>query len=92
MFVGAELLPDTPPPESLEKLEFELQRYLSHLHIGAYQDLPAKWQALKTELAARGESLAWPSLEVYGHSCEDESQAQTTILIGLKPNEGVRSS
>ena len=29
-----------------------------------------------------------PSLEVYGHSCEgdDDSEPETTILMGLKPN------
>jgi hypothetical protein len=25
----------------------------------------------------------FPSLEVYGHACEDPSKAETTILIGL---------
>jgi hypothetical protein len=33
--------------------------------------------------------MTTPSLEVYGHSCEgdDESKAETTILMGLKPKD-----
>ena len=89
MFVGVEV---TNPeqamiPNQLEPCDFELKRYSKHVHIGAYQELPQKWQALKSELAARGEIITMPSLEVYGHSCEgdDESKPETTILMGLIP-------
>jgi hypothetical protein len=84
MFVGAELSPNTPAPDGLEPLQFELPRYLRHVHIGPYDQLPDKWKALKSELEARGETIGSPSLEVYGHHCEDESKQETTILIGLK--------
>ena len=86
MFVGVELLDPQQfaTPDQLEPLEFELQRYMKHLHVGPYQALPEKWKALKTDLAARGEIIGFPSLEVYGHSCADPSKAETTILIGLK--------
>jgi effector-binding domain-containing protein len=88
MFVGI-IVKDTEPatiPEQLEACEFELTRYAKHVHIGPYDALPQKWQALKVELSARGESVTMPSLEVYGHSCEgdDDSRAKTTILMGLK--------
>jgi effector-binding domain-containing protein len=71
----------------LEPCEFELARYSKHVHIGPYHELPRKWQALKAELSARGESVLLPSLEVYGHSCEgdDGSAAETTILMRLEP-------
>src|SRR5260221_1726517 len=39
-----------PTPEQLEPLEFELQRYMKHLHVGPYQALPQKWKDLKAEL------------------------------------------
>ena len=86
MFVGVELRTpqQVPIPDQLEPLEFELQRYMKHLHVGPYQALPQKWKDLKTELAARGEVIASPSLEVYGHHCEDPAMAETTILIGLE--------
>jgi hypothetical protein len=86
MFVGAELRnPQAlPTPSPLESLEFELQRYLRHVHIGPYQALPQKWTALKAELAARGETISSPSLEIYGHHSDDESKLETTILIGLR--------
>lgn len=91
MFVGVELKMTEPPtiPEPLGKCEFELNRYAKHVHIGPYHELPQKWQALCAELSARGESITMPSLEVYGHSCEgaDESQAETTILMGLAPRK-----
>ena len=85
MFVGVELLADAQAPAGLEPLAFELPRYVRHEHIGPYQALPEKWRALKAELAARGEAIGFPSLEVYGHHCDDPAQSETTILIGLKP-------
>lgn len=84
MFVGVELLPNAQAPAGLEPLEFELHRYLKHLHVGPYQALPAKWQALKDELASRGETIGSPSLEIYGHHCDDPAKTETTILIGLQ--------
>ena len=46
MFVGVELLDSqqAATPEKLEPLEFELQRYLKHVHVGPYQALPQKWK------------------------------------------------
>ena len=90
MFVGIEVRDggQAAISEQLEPCECELTRYAKHVHIGPYHDLPKKWQALRAELSARGESVTMPSLEVYGHSCEgdDSSQPETTILMGLKPN------
>lgn len=89
MFVGVEVKESGQAtiPEQLEPCDCELSRYSKHVHIGPYHELPQKWQALKTELSARGETVTMPSLEIYGHSCEgdDESEAETTILMGLKP-------
>jgi hypothetical protein len=85
MFVGVEVMnaQQGAIPAQLEPFAFELQRHLKHLHIGPCQALPQKWKDLKTELAARGEIIMFPSLEVYGHHCEDPSKAETMILIGL---------
>jgi effector-binding domain-containing protein len=85
MFVGVELLPNSTAPDGLGELTFELPRYLKHLHVGPYQELPAKWGSLKELLAARGETMTLPSLEVYGHHCGDAAKLETTILIGLRP-------
>jgi hypothetical protein len=87
MFVGVELrgpLP-APIPQPLERLEFVLARSLRHLHVGPYQQLPQKWNDLKAELNSRGEVLGSPSLEIYGHHCDDPRKLETTILIGLRP-------
>jgi len=86
MFTGVELRDPRAPgvPERLESLQFELPRYLKHLHVGPYQELPQKWKSLKTELAARGEVIGSPSLEIYGHHHAEPSQLQTTIVIGLR--------
>lgn len=86
MFVGVEL---RDPQQAvlvneLEPLEIELTRYLRHLHVGPYQELPQKWNALRAALEARGEAICMPSLEVYGHHCENATELETTILIGLK--------
>lgn len=87
MFVGVELrdAKQIPIPQQLEPLNFELQRYMKHVHVGPYQALPQKWKELKDELAARGEVIGSPSLEIYGHHCDDSSKLETTILIGLQP-------
>jgi len=91
MFVGVEVrnAEQATIPEPLEPCEFDLKRYSKYVHIGPYHELPQKWQALKEELTTRGESITMPSLEIYGHSCEgaDDSNAETTILMGLKPKE-----
>lgn len=50
-----------------------------HVHVGPYQALPHQL----AELAARGEIIGSPSLEVDGHHCDDLSKLETTILIGL---------
>jgi hypothetical protein len=86
MFVGVELrnAQQISIPEPLEPLEFELQRYMKHVHVGPYQALPQKWKELKTELAVRGEIIGSPSLEIYGHHCDEPSSSETTILIGLQ--------
>jgi hypothetical protein len=86
MFVGVELrnAQQIPTPDQLELLEFELQRHMKHVHVGPYQALPQKWKELKTELAARGEVISSPSLEIYGHHCNKPSKLETTILIGLQ--------
>ena len=86
MFVGVELSSPLqfPPPDPLEPCDFELQRYLKHVHVGPYQALPETWKNLKAELASRGEIILSPSLEIYGHHCDDPSKAETTILIGLQ--------
>jgi hypothetical protein len=83
MFVGVELQPNASPPPALEPLAFELQRYLEHLHVGPYHALPAKWQALRAELAKLGETTSGPCLEIYGHHCDDEAKQETRVLIGL---------
>lgn len=87
MFVGVELRTavQSPLPPPLEPLDFELRRYLKHVHVGPYQALPAKWKLLMSELAARGEVVSFPSLEIYGHHCDEPAQLETTILIGLQP-------
>ena len=88
MFVGVELrclnAQQAQTPDQLEPLEFELQRHLKHVHVGPYQALPQKWKDLKAELAVRGEIIGSPSLEIYGHHCDEPSKLETTILIGLQ--------
>jgi effector-binding domain-containing protein len=89
MFVGVEVSDGQQAaiPKQLEPCEFELPRYSKHVHVGPYSDLPQKWQALQAELQARGQSVTMPSLEVYGHIPEgdDDSEPETTILMGLEP-------
>src|SRR5262245_11118596 len=58
MVVAVELREAQKPiPERLELLEFELSRYMKHLHIGPYQELPQKWRDLQAALFARGDII-----------------------------------
>jgi hypothetical protein len=85
LFVGVALQsPQQSTPDRLDPLEFELLRYIKHLHVGPFQALPQKWKDLMAKLAGRGETVCSPSLEVYGHHCDESSDLETTILIGLK--------
>lgn len=86
MFIGVELRSpqQAPLPDQLEQLEFELPRYLKHIHVGPYQALPQKWKDLQAELVARGEAIGSPSLEIYGHHCDEPSKLETTILMCLQ--------
>lgn len=86
MFVGVEFRNQQHGsiPDQLEPLQFELKRYMQHIHVGPYQALPQKWKDLQAELVARGEVISSPSLEIYGHHCDEPSKLETTILIGLR--------
>src|SRR6516162_8723869 len=55
MFAGVETRNPQQGPafDQLEPLEFELPRYLKHIHVGPYQALPQKWKDLKADLATR---------------------------------------
>jgi len=57
--------------DQLEPLEFELKRHMKHVHVGPYQAFPQKWKELKAELAVCGEIIGSPSLEIYGHHCDE---------------------
>lgn len=84
MFVGVELVAETTSPQGLEPLQFELNRYLRHTHVGPYQNLPAKWNMLREEMQKTGHTLSAPSLEIYDHHVDDPMQLRTTILISIK--------
>lgn len=90
MFVGVELRHPQQHTTSkpIEPLEFELHRYLKHIHVGPYQALPQKWHDLKAELATRGEIIGSPAMEIYGHHCDDPAKLETTILIALQSKSG----
>ena len=86
MFVGVQIenAQQAAIPNQLELFDFELRRYMKHLHVGPYQALPQKWRDLQAELVARGEVICSPSLEIYGHHCDEPTNLETTILIGLQ--------
>ena len=85
MFTGVELSEATDDIGPMERLRIGLKRHAKYLHIGPYTKLYEAWTSVKKELTDAGESLASPSLEIYGHWCEDEAKLETTILISLEP-------
>ncbi len=85
MFVGVELFDGDSAPAGFENIQFRVDRYLRHLHVGAYQSLPAVWQTLLSELQTSGERISSPSLEIYAHQCPDANNPpETTIIIALE--------
>ena len=80
MFVGVQLRQPQQAPSPLEPLEFELPRYMRHVHVGPYQALPQKWKDLIADLGSRGETIGSPSLEIYGHHC-DEPVSYTHLTL-----------
>lgn len=86
MMAGITLPDRVPEPacQALTRLDIEHCRYLKYIHIGRYDLLPMIWKELIASLESRGECVEFPSLEVYGHHCEQDYQLETTIILGLK--------
>jgi hypothetical protein len=87
MFTGVELKQDTSDIGLLKRLSIQMTRYVRHVHVGPYSNLPATWTALKERIVKLGETISSPGLEIYGHWCQDESKLETTILISLEPGK-----
>lgn len=85
LFCGTELKAPTENIGELERMDVELPRYSKCLLVGPYSKIGETWQFCKEELARRGETQGFPSLEIYDH--HDEASAddhRTTILMLLR--------
>jgi len=83
VFAGVEVDDATPLPPSLEKIDVEFPRYVYYHHTGAYDLLPAVYQAMAHEITAQNLTRSGISMEIYGHANDDPNQQVTEILIGL---------
>ena len=84
LFTGVELKEPSNDLGTLELIEVVLPKFLRHVHVGPYSDLPKVWDKLLTQVEHQGEIRVNPSVEIYGHWNEDPSRLGTTILIGLE--------
>jgi len=72
-------------PICLSRLEFEFAAAHESMSTSGHIKYYLKnGKDLKAELAVRGELIGSPSLEIYGHHCDEPSNLETTILIGLQ--------
>ncbi len=84
MFVGVELIDPSSADSKFEQCQVHLPRYLKHVHLGPYSELPSIWPELMSLISDLGERPMYPNLEIYGHWNPDPAQCETTIIIGLQ--------
>ena len=63
LFTGVELKGYCDDLGSLESMEVSLSRFLRHVHIGPYSDLPKVWDELLKFVEREAEIHVYPSLE-----------------------------
>lgn len=83
VFAGVEVVGEPLIPPGLQWLDVEFPRYAYYRHVGGYDLLPAVYQAINQEIAAKHETPSGESMEIYGHATDDPNQQVTEILIGL---------
>lgn len=83
LFTGVEQSKLTVAQGALNPLQIELPRYAAHLHRGPYDSLKDVWNEMIAELKSRGESLRFPSLEIYDACSTENDVPRTRVLLGL---------
>jgi hypothetical protein len=84
LFVGVELEDPIDDICTLVRREIVVPKYAYWKHIGPYGELGAVRAAMDRELGSRGLQSGYPSIEVYGHWAEDESQLETEIIVATR--------
>lgn len=65
MFTGMEPKGACDDLGSLETMELTLSRYMRHLHVGPYTELPGVWGTIMKRIEDDGETCSFPSIEIY---------------------------
>ena len=50
----------------------------------AYTELGKVHDGIHQELRDRGIQADWPSVEIYGHWAEDETELETEVLVNIR--------
>ena len=84
LFTGVEIREPAADLGSLATMEIQIPRYLRHVHVGPYSELPNVWASMTKKAEEDGETRSYPGLEIYGHWNEDPGKCETTVLIALE--------
>jgi len=84
VFAGVELINTPDQDMGLELKSIDLPKYARYKHIGPYQLIKQAGQNMSDELKKRGFDVILPYIEIYGHWTNDETRAETDLLMCLK--------
>ncbi len=83
VFCGLEFKGEPSAVPGLELRRIELARYAYYRHVGPYEQIPAAYAILKSELESLGLRPVLPGLEIYGHWNEDPQKLVTEIIQNI---------
>jgi predicted transcriptional regulator YdeE len=84
MFAGVELNEIPNENTGLEQKNITLPTYAYYKHIGPYHLIKQSVQNMTAELKRKGYETSLPYIEIYGHWTNDETKAETELLMSLK--------
>jgi effector-binding domain-containing protein len=84
VFAGVELYGIPGPDTGLQLKTINLTKYAYYKHIGPYNQLPQVGKNMMSELRKKGFETGLPYIEIYGHWTNDETKAETGLLMQLK--------
>jgi hypothetical protein len=84
LFAGVELIHLPGQDTKLEHKIIHLVKYAYYKHIGLYNLIKQLGQKMTSELKKKGWEVDGTYIEIYGHWTNDETKAETELLMCLK--------
>ncbi|MEO8171977.1 MAG: GyrI-like domain-containing protein [Sediminibacterium sp.] len=83
VFAGVELSETPKQDTGLEFKKIEFTKYACYKHLGSYALIKIAGQQMRDELKSKGFETSLPYMEIYGHHTNDESKAETELIMQL---------